>query len=114
MRTGQRGSWEREGMLSERVNPADLALSVDLPGIIDDKRVVQTQALPERVLSSTAAMRGAMALAFAAIFTITVVCSFLNVGSPYWGNVKELLQILIPVEATLFAAAGGFYFGTKA
>jgi hypothetical protein len=34
-------------------------------------------------------------------------------NGPHWDNAKELLQIFLPVEATLLGGAGAFYFATE-
>ena len=58
-------------------------------------------------------VRAALTFALAAILILTIVLAFSKVGGEDWGNTKELLQVLLPLEATLLSGAVGFYFGTR-
>lgn len=58
-------------------------------------------------------VRALVTFALAVLLIVTVVFAFLNVNGPGWANVKELLQILLPVESGLLGGALGFYFGSR-
>lgn len=58
-------------------------------------------------------VRSSMAVLFVLIFAGTITWSFFLVTGHAWGNVKELLQLLLPAETALLGSAVGFYFGSK-
>jgi len=47
-------------------------------------------------------------LLFAA-FIITLVWAFLGANGPYWKNVKDLLDLILPAETALLGTAIAFY-----
>lgn len=57
--------------------------------------------------------RTVLAIAAAAIFLVTLVGAFVLADGPNWANAKDLLDLFVPIEATILGAAVGFYFGTK-
>jgi hypothetical protein len=57
--------------------------------------------------------RAALAIVAAAIFLVTLIGALVLANGPHWDNAKELLQIFLPVEATLLGGAGAFYFATE-
>jgi hypothetical protein len=42
-------------------------------------------------------------------FLITLVWSFISANGPYWGNVKDLLDLIFPAETALLGTAIAFY-----
>ena len=45
------------------------------------------------------------------IFAAVIIVAMLSVDSENWSNIKELLEIVIPVLTTLIGSSIGFYFG---
>ncbi len=68
---------------------------------------------PERPWAHEDAMRGWLAIGFAAIFGLTVAWGCYSATGAHWTNAKELLQLLLPAETALLGSAVGFYFGAK-
>lgn len=66
-----------------------------------------------RVTLRDATVRQALALLFFGLFAVTVVLSFVKLGSASWQNTKDWLQIILPAETALLGSATGFYFGTR-
>ncbi len=58
-------------------------------------------------------MRAALALAFLAVFLLTIIFSFVNLGTKDWSDTKDWLQLLLPAETALLGSATGFYFGSR-
>jgi hypothetical protein len=54
-----------------------------------------------------------LALFLVVIFLLTIKWGFSNVGADKWENTKELLDILLPVEAALVGSAIAFYFRAR-
>ena len=46
------------------------------------------------------------------IFAGTVLCGFLSVYTGHWDDTKQLLDVVVPVEAILIGGVGGYYLGT--
>jgi hypothetical protein len=87
---------------------------VDLTGEVADP--AQQQLSPERRLWVEELARISLALSFVLLFAGTVIwaCGAALWASPaHWGNVKDLLQSLLPAETSLLGGAVAFYFATK-
>ncbi len=50
-----------------------------------------------------------------AVFGVTVIFAFINTSksAATWAQTKELLDAIIPVEATLLGAVIGYYFALE-
>jgi hypothetical protein len=50
-----------------------------------------------------------------AVFAATVILAFINArsGSGTWAQTKQLLDAVIPVEASLLGAVVGYYFALE-
>jgi hypothetical protein len=49
-----------------------------------------------------------------AIYAATILGAFFYVGdAKAWPMVKELLQVIVPVETLLLGGVVGFFFGTR-
>jgi heme A synthase len=57
--------------------------------------------------------RYVLALLLGLTFLGTVVLAFAGAQTSNWANTKELLDVLIPVEAALLGSALTFYFSTR-
>ncbi len=46
------------------------------------------------------------------IFALTILGGFVGVYTGHWDETRELLDIIVPVEAILIGGVGGYYLGT--
>ena len=66
---------------------------------------------PERRLVGAELTRLCITLSLLLLLLIIVVWALAKVNSDNWANMKELLEIIIPVLTTLLGSSIGFYFG---
>lgn len=45
-------------------------------------------------------------------FIVTILLSFVGVFTGNWDDTKDLLMIIVPLEATLIGGIAGYYLGT--
>lgn len=45
-------------------------------------------------------------------FIVTILLSFVGVFTDKWDDTKDLLMIIVPLEATLIGGIAGYYLGT--
>jgi hypothetical protein len=58
-------------------------------------------------------LRGWFALAALFVFLITLGCGFALTGTKRWIDAKEVLSLVLPIEAGLLFAAGRYYFSRQ-
>lgn len=65
-------------------------------------------------LFAARSVRALLAYASVVVNAATILCAFLYVGNlEAWPQVKDLLQVIVPVETLLLGGAVGFYFGSE-
>jgi hypothetical protein len=66
-----------------------------------------------RILFAQEVVRSSLAFLSFPLLAGTVTLAFSHVNHSDWGNVKELLSIVVPAETALTGAATGFYFAGR-